>query len=209
VKKSTKNEEILAVNIRNIRSYLKTDFWPIKGHTNLDGIIISTSVYKERADIENNNKYKQIIPYCIIVEQFSEKVYLYERSVTKVYNEERLRGRFSIGLGGHVREKWLNGVNPVIAAMRRELLEEVGLRGFDWIYAGFVNNEDDEVGQVHLGCVFIIEPDKTGMTEINPDKKEVVSGGFKSISEIRAPDVYDQLERWSQILVDNWDSVIK
>ena len=108
----------------------------------------------ERADAEKNEAYKQIIPYTLI-EDGAGNFMCYPRHGT----EERLRGLYSCGIGGHIDEcdNKAGLRETVTAGMLRELSEEI--TGFDLhrvniAYKGIINDVESAVSRVHLGLVF-------------------------------------------------------
>lgn len=125
-----------------------------------------------RPEVEHNEEVKQIITYTILL--YDRTVLTYAR--TKKTGEGRLRGKFSIGIGGHVQyPENLDTIcfahpsslyNYVLGESCRELNEEIGLRyENDLIFnapIGLIYDPSDAVGRVHLGVVFaagVIYPD--------------------------------------------------
>ena len=82
--------------------------------------------------------------------------------------------------------------------MRRELEEEVFI---DTPYrercVGLINDDNSEVGRVHLGVVHLIEVDRPA---VRGRESDLVEAGFRSIAAIRAG--RERLETWSQICLD-------
>ena len=76
--------------------------------------------------------------------------------------EERLHGQqSSIGVGGHMNDvTGADSINEVLRVnAQRELEEEVGLsnnKSQNMEYLGFINDDDNDVGKVHMGVVFKI-----------------------------------------------------
>lgn len=125
-------------------------------------------------ELEQDPTFKQFIPYAILCR--SGRAWAYRR--TRQGTEERLHGRVTVGVGGHVnpcdvhpwnppgRSTWLRSV--LLAGLRRELDEEVGLTEPGEIqFRGFVNEDSSPVGSVHLGVVFTVgvPPDWEPRTE--------------------------------------------
>src|SRR5579863_6332741 len=80
-------------------------------------------VFLPRSDAEQNPKYKQLIPYALLI--CDGKILRYQRG--KKGGEKRLHGLYSVGIGGHISEddKTLFASNLYLEGMRRELMEEV------------------------------------------------------------------------------------
>lgn len=126
----------------------------------LPGLIENKS-FRLRDEAEYNPEYKQLINYALVTSQ--GKVLSYSR-VKNGSTEERLAGKRSLGVGGHVNpEDWNDDKNFVedifTDALKRELMEELGVRE-DYIdhvdLLGLVNSSN-AVGLVHLGLVWRVE----------------------------------------------------
>ena len=101
--------------------------------------------------------------------------------------EERLHGQSSIGVGGHMNDVvGADSINEVLRVnAQRELEEEVGLASEDsqnMEYIGFINDDTNEVGKVHMGVVFKItvhtsdvEAKETDTLRIKWVEKEVLN----------------------------------
>ena len=79
--------------------------------------------------------------------------------------------------------------------MRRELEEEVII---DTPYrsqlAGLINDDETEVGRVHLGVVHIFDVDRPA---VRPREDEIIDAGFRPVEELLAD--LSRFESWSQI----------
>src|SRR5689334_6274293 len=82
------------------------------------------TLYLNRSDAEQDKRYKQLIPYVLIL--CNDKILRYCRG--KRGGETRLHGLYSVGIGGHISEED-HGLFSKAAGyqegMRRELMEEV------------------------------------------------------------------------------------
>ncbi len=114
-------------------------------------------VWKERKDAESDKNFQQIIPY-VLLKNSEGKFACYQRHG----NEKRLHGKWSCGIGGHIDETDnADSIEQIVKnGMSRELSEE--LKNFDadrikLSYLGIINEIESNVGQVHLGLVFIAE----------------------------------------------------
>lgn len=113
--------------------------------------------FKERELIEKNSDFKQIIPYIIILTKDLKNIAVYKRKGS----EERLHDLWSIGIGGHINPvdagKNPNSIEEIIlAGMQRELdeeLEQIGDKDKP-VFTGIINEEETDVGSVHIGAVF-------------------------------------------------------
>ncbi len=115
------------------------------------------SFFKIRNKIENDDVYKQPIPY-ILIKDFNGMFACYPRNG----NENRLHGLWSVGVGGHVDEidRVENNYETILAGAYRELQEET----FGYIpaemplqFLGIINEEKTKVGHTHIGVVFLVQ----------------------------------------------------
>src|ERR1700722_10789281 len=83
-------------------------------------------VYLNRSEAELDKRYKQLIPYVLLV--CGDKILRYRRG--KDGQETRLHGLCSVGAGGHIWEEdpaLFSNDRGYQEGMRRELIEEVGI----------------------------------------------------------------------------------
>src|SRR5436309_12861160 len=91
-------------------------------------VVTSTShlVYLNRSEAEHDKRYKQLIPYVLLI--CKDRILRYLRG--KGGQETRLHGLYSVGVGGHISEEdhGLFSTGPGYHdGMRRELMEEVAV----------------------------------------------------------------------------------
>src|ERR1041385_4265907 len=89
-------------------------------------VVTSSSrlVYRNRSEAEQDKRYKQLIPYVLII--CNGRILRYRRG--KGGQETRLHGLFSVGIGGHISEEDHDLFSSDVGyqeGMRRELMEEV------------------------------------------------------------------------------------
>ena len=157
----------------------------------------ANNYFLKRDLAEDDPGHKQIIPYVIF--RHGEKFLHYVRGGGS--GEKRLASKGSIGIGGHIndidyaassldKDTYTTGVN-------REIDEELNLSGdHTQEILGLINDDSNEVGQVHLGVVhlFTLESDQVTAGEDN-----IVDLQFLSLEELGKK--HDELETWSQICV--------
>ncbi len=153
--------------------------------------------FMARPDAETDPTHKQLIPYSIF--HHAGKFLVYTRGGKG--GEKRLHAKQSIGIGGHInphdeREDslasttYLNGVE-------REIDEELRIVGtHTQRVIGLINDDSNEVGQVHLGVVHLFELDSNAV-ESNEDAIQDIQ--FMTVEELLQNN--DCLETWSQICV--------
>jgi len=155
--------------------------------------------YRPRGAVEVDPSFKQLIPYVIfrhLDEQGRETVFQYTRGAGM--GEDRLHSKRSVGIGGHISaddaESNHSG-NPYEEGMRRELEEEVRI---DTPYTarcmGLINDDQTEVGSVHLGVVHILDCRRP---DVYPNEDDIIESGFRPIDDILAD--LSGFETWSEI----------
>jgi predicted NUDIX family phosphoesterase len=157
--------------------------------------------FVERDNAEADPSLKQIIPYVVL--RSHRLIFRYWR--TKRAGESRLRHLYSIGLGGHINERDLNlyssSEQDILAeATMRELREEVDLPSeIHAEFCGLLNDDETEVGSVHLGAVFVCNVDhlKVGIRE----KGTLGRGEWLTPQMLHDGVSY---ESWSEILINEW-----
>jgi predicted NUDIX family phosphoesterase len=146
--------------------------------------------FHPRSLMETDPTYKQIIPYLVFTHQ--GRFFLMQRQGHA--SEQRLKNKFSLGIGGHVRKEDLTATD-IMGWAKREFNEEVYYEGTYTVKPlGILNDDTNPVGEVHLGLVLLIE----GTTEMISVRSELKSGSLYSLNECEA--FYPQMEGWSQFV---------
>lgn len=132
----------------------------------------------ERDAAESDSRYKQLIPYGLVFREAGSQVLRYFRGSGSA--EERLRGKASLGLGGHVdksrsmsaavgRDSSESVMGGLLDDLMREVSEEMVVHEVDFAdgitadlsmdvsLSGFLIDNTTEVGRVHIGIVFSVE----------------------------------------------------
>jgi len=152
--------------------------------------------YKEflwRSTMEHDPSYKQIIPYLIFTHE--NKYFVMQRKENA--SEGRLQNKYSLGIGGHIRQEDVNGACTIVDWARREFEEEVAYNGsFTIAPLGLLNDERDSVGQVHTGFVFLL----TGDSPTISIKDEHKAGALYTLDECAS--LYSRMESWSNLVFD-------
>lgn len=148
--------------------------------------------YRPRPEMEEDPTFKQLIPYCIF--KCGNDVFHYQRGTDQ--GEARLHAKRSVGVGGHVSTLDLNGEgSPYIEGMKREIEEEIHVEA-EWTErcVGLINDDESEVGKVHLGIVHLFELD---IAKVTPREKSMINAGFASAEQLVSES--SEFETWSQI----------
>lgn len=147
---------------------------------------------------EEDPSFKQIIPYAIF--RNGDRFLYYTRGGGS--GEKRLASKGSIGIGGHINDDD-HAVSSLdkdtyTTGVEREIDEELNITGsHSQEILGLINDDSNEVGQVHLGVVhlFTLESD-----EVTPGEDNIENLRFLTLDELK--EIRDSLETWSQICVD-------
>lgn len=150
--------------------------------------------YKEfipRGIAEQDRSYKQIIPYLVF--HYQDTYFLMQRS--EAPSETRLQNKYSLGIGGHIRQEDITG-KSLFDWARREFYEEVSYQGAVSVKPlGIINDDSNAVGQVHIGFVFLVEGINNNITI----KSELKSGMLIPLEECMQYNKH--LETWSQMVL--------
>lgn len=154
-------------------------------------------VFKDRESMETDPSFKQLIPYIVL--RHEDQVYRYWR--TKKAGESRLHHLYSIGIGGHINPRDHNLFTGTADLLReaamRELREEVQIADpVEIKHLGYINDDQSEVGQVHLGIVY-----EAWLTNpaIRTNEAALSRGEWKPRSTLQDGSPY---ETWSQFLIE-------
>ena len=159
-----------------------------------------------RSKAERDPSYKQLIPYVIMA--CGDKYLTYVRG--KRAGETRLVAKRSIGIGGHINP--IDADNSTLfaylyanylTAVKREVAEEVSVetKYKDKVVA-LLNDDSNEVGQVHLGIVHLWALDKP---RVNKNEQMITQMAFMAPVELQQ--LRDSMETWSQLCLDGLDKM--
>ena len=159
----------------------------------------------ERAHAERTPRWKQIIPYGVVV--CDDRVLLVKRLAQG--GEKRLHDKFSIGIGGHINPIDAEGdTNQDLfdAATLRELNEELHITGtYTTRTVGVLNDDSNPVGAVHVGLVQVVQV--RGTVDIR--ETDVLEGEWVTAEELRERLAAGaNFETWSQLLVEQIDNFL-
>jgi predicted NUDIX family phosphoesterase len=164
--------------------------------------ILKNFIYIKRKEAEESKDYKQPIGYIILMDR-NKKIFSYQRAEkNKDYTEKRLQGKWSIGIGGHVDKEDRNKKDPIRASILREINEEVTVITEKIELLGYINDESDNVGEVHFGLLYLASV----VGDIIPKGKEIKDSKMVTIEE--AITTKDNVELWSKIALSTLDKVL-
>ena len=167
-------------------------------------VITSAShlLYLNRSDAEQDKRYKQLIPYVLVI--CNGKILRYRRG--RGGQETRLHGFYSVGIGGHISDVDHGLFSNDLGyqeGMRRELMEEVAIDEVKQAAVALINDDSTEVGYVHFGVVHIMHV-ATGT--IVGRRSGIVGPEFIPIVEaVKDSSGY---ESWSRFCLEHLDSLL-
>jgi predicted NUDIX family phosphoesterase len=157
----------------------------------------ANNFFMDRPLAEDDPTHKQLIPYSLF--HHAGRLLCYTRGGKG--GEKRLHAKKSVGIGGHINpvdqtqahlgeQTYHNGVE-------REIAEELRITGnYTQRVIGLINDDSNEVGQVHLGVVHWFDLESDAVVS-NEDAIQDLT--FVPISELA--ERIDELETWSAICV--------
>ena len=158
--------------------------------------------YLNRSAAEQDRRYKQLIPYVLII--CDGKILRYRRG--KGGQETRLHGLYSVGIGGHIAEEdhsLFSAAHGYHDGMRRELMEEVAIEEATDAAVAVINDDSTDVGYVHFGVVHVVHvPDES----VAGRRSGIVGPEFISISDA-LKDVTGY-ESWSRLCLEQLDVLL-
>ena len=165
--------------------------------------------FVERAYAERQPHLKQVIPYSVI--ECDGRVLLFRRLATG--GEARLHDKHSIGIGGHINPEDLASAtnarthrNPIDAGTRREVDEELAVRGtYDMRRLGILNDDSNPVGAVHVGVVQLI----TVHGSVDIRERDQLEGRLVETDELGRMHAQGMnFETWSGLLIPRLDEIL-
>lgn len=153
--------------------------------------------YRPRSEMEGDPGFKQLIPYVIFQYSSPQGPMLFQYTRGSGQGERRLHAKRSIGVGGHIsiQDSQAPAGDSYAEGLRRELEEEVRIATpYTQRCVGLINDDQTDVGRVHLGVVHCFQVERTDVT---PREDDLLDAGFRSLEEIRTN--LEQFETWSQI----------
>jgi predicted NUDIX family phosphoesterase len=159
----------------------------------------ANNYFLQRDEAEHDPGRKQIIPYALF--HHRGRFLRYVRS--KKSGEQRLAAKASLGIGGHINrdDHAASSLERSLymAGVEREVAEELTIEG-PWTQriVALLNDDSNEVGQVHLGVVHLVEVESD---RVLSNEDTIADVAFFSPDELRAE--RERLETWSQLCLDS------
>ena len=153
-------------------------------------VIVRQGRFAPRTQTESDPRWKQVIPYLVLRD--GERFFLMRRS--RAGTDARLHERYSIGIGGHLNP----GDADLAGGLAREWAEELDAAFVpEFRLLGLLNDDETDVGHVHVGVVFLGEASGRPVAIRETEKLE---GRFAAPTDVAA--VRDRMESWSQLVFD-------
>src|SRR5256714_15461096 len=114
----------------------------------------SNLLYLNRSDAEQDKRYKQLIPYVLVI--CDGRILRYQRG--RGGQETRLHGLYSVGIGGHIAEEdrgLFSRGRGYQGGMRRGLMGEVAIDEVKGAGVAVINDDSTDVGNVHFCVVHV------------------------------------------------------
>src|SRR5258708_2620662 len=160
---------------------------------------LSNLVYLNRSDAEQDRRYKQLIPYVLLI--CNDRLLRYRRG--RGGGETRLHGLYSVGIGGHISDEdhglFSHNVG-YLDGMRREVKEEIDIEAAEETTVGVINDDSTEVGYVHFGVVHIM---RVAAETVAGQRSGIVGPEFIPIGE--AVKNAASYESWSRLCLENFE----
>jgi predicted NUDIX family phosphoesterase len=157
--------------------------------------------FLQRKDAESNPAFKQLIPYALL--QFKDSIFVYRRG--KLLAEKRLRGNYSLGIGGHISVTDSGLFSTTYEdGLKREINEEVIIKSpYTQRIVALLNDDSNDVGKVHFGIIHVLALEKP---LVKPREKSINEARFFNMSELQKD--IDKFENWSKICIQHIDRII-
>ena len=160
----------------------------------LEKIILDNHSFRDREEAEVNFSFKQVIPYIVVRHQ--DQFLMTQR--TKKQQETRLHNLFSVGQGGHITDQDFLSKDPILGGLMREIREEFTLAPeYGCTPIGMLNDNSNEVGQVHLGLLYELRV--SSLLEVAEKGKHIAQ--WATVPELRQN--YALMENWSKVVMDH------
>jgi len=157
--------------------------------------------FRPRRDVEHDPGFKQLIPYVVLVHDTGISVQVFHYTRGKGQGESRLHLKRSIGIGGHIAQidATITMDTAFEEGLQRELFEEVTIdTPFTLTPVGLINDDETDVGRVHLGIVCLARLEEP---RVRAREADILDCGFASPHALR--NNWDEFESWSQLALAN------
>jgi len=158
--------------------------------------------YLNRSEAETDRRFKQLIPYVLVI--CDGRLLRYQRG--KGGQETRLRGLWSVGIGGHISEEDHSLFTKdfgYVEGMRREVREEVEVEEVSESAVAVINDDSMDVGYVHFGVVYVMQ---VANENVAGRRSGIASPEFIAIAD--AVKEASNYESWSRFCLENLEVLL-
>ena len=158
--------------------------------------------YLNRSEAEHDRRFKQLIPYVLVI--CDGRLLRYQRG--KGGQETRLRGLWSVGIGGHISEEDHSLFTKdfgYVEGMRREVREEVEVEEVSESAVAVINDDSTDVGYVHFGVVHVMQ---VANENVAGRRSGIASPEFIAIAD--AVKEASNYESWSRFCLENLEVLL-
>ena len=198
------NEKVLAVEAKHLEEIgLFQGFHP---DASAYYPLVKQSLFIDRAEAEQDENWKQIIPYVMVIRM--DGAVLHYRRASHI-QENRLAGKFSVGFGGHINPE--DGPEGSFDTHRncviRELREELDLEiPEDLLTTGCLYNTLTSVDRVHFGFIHMIFVTQERAGHLLSRESAILNPQFVNVNDWKP--AFDQYEGWSQLCMSHLNEML-
>lgn len=197
------DEQILVAPRKDVFEDEQLTFQGVSTNKDVNRLILenmaSTYSVMRRGDAEEDENYKQPIPYAALTR--GNELFVYKRLGGG--GETRLHDSLSIGVGGHCNQTNHDTFEATLKEnLDRELEEELFIESDIMHHStiGLINDDENDVGRVHIGLLTLIELDIDSTVTVR--ETDQLEGQWMTLDELSKQENYNRLEAWSQYIVD-------
>lgn len=201
--KNVPNEQVLSIPTAELYGTIREWRGLRKDTPEIWRLLARKAAFRPRPQLENDPAMKQLVSYTLFVAD--RRIFVMKRLGTQ--GESRLHGLLSIGVGGHMnpdrtvqwpgRRRISDLKALVLVNTQREIREEVCVAGNPPMsILGFLNDDKNAVGQVHLGVVSVVHLPSPILAVRETDK---MIGAWVEISKLG---LLGKFESWSSLVLD-------
>lgn len=178
---------------------------------NFEERILKNYEYMVRWEAEVNFDYKQPIWYAVVMNE-KKDIFVYKRwwSDSNAW-DSRLHNKIAFWVWWHIEREDEDLENPISDSLIREIEEELNIKPENiktsrviW----YINNESDEVSQVHIWVAYLVEVINDNFDLLDG---ELDNGEFIALEKLEKM-VYSSdfdTEAWSKILFEPLKNILK
>lgn len=160
---------------------------------------------RRRGDVERDPGLKQPIPYCVLSRKGDRGFELFAYERLPGGGEQRLHGRVSLGLGGHMNlvPTLDDPAEVVVQEALREIREEVDIEDDSKrkpTILGIINDDRDDVGRVHLGILLELELNEDASVRVRETTE--LDGYWVPVHILSDPVWRNRMEGWAHLVID-------